>query len=86
MPVIPAAREAEMSRMEVRCQPGQKVSRLHLNEKVQHVGHSCHLSYRGSLSRRTVVQAGPGKRVGDTRPYLKINNLKQKLMEAWFKW
>jgi hypothetical protein len=51
--------EAEIRRIAVQDQPGQKVqARLHFNQWLDSLVCACHPSQVGSRSRRTVIQAG----------------------------
>jgi hypothetical protein len=67
MPVIPAIQEAEIRRIAVQGQPGQKVSKT-LNQQNAGHGGTC-LSSQQWLSRPTLSK--------NTRPYLKNNKAKR---------
>jgi hypothetical protein len=77
-PAIPPTREAEITRIVVWGQFGQKKSswdHISTNErKLDIVVHACHPSYAGSISRRIRVQARQGTHV---RPHSKNQQSKK---------
>jgi hypothetical protein len=64
MHVNPAIWEAEIGRITVHCQLGQKLAIS--SNKLTLVAQTCHLSCTGGINRRIEVQASPGKNM---RPY-----------------
>jgi hypothetical protein len=56
-PVIPAAWEAEVRKINVLGHPEQKPTRPHLNQWLSIVVCACHPRYMGKTNKRIVVQA-----------------------------
>jgi hypothetical protein len=58
--VILATQEAEIRRIEVPWQPGQKFARLHLNQCLGMVGCAWCSSYAGNTDRKIAAQVDTG--------------------------
>jgi hypothetical protein len=62
MPVIPATQEAEIGRITVKGQPGQKARNPFRQNNPDVVVHTCNSSYAGRIGRRIAAQSLPGEK------------------------